>query len=122
MRRAQLAPLHAAALIAVGSLVIYLPLYPILCGTCFAHASLADVAAQALFQGVLVTIVALLLYARAVARLGASRGAAFGALVPGLSALLAMPLLGEWPSATDWLGIALISAGVYLASGGPLPR
>jgi len=38
-----------------------------------------------------------------------------------LSALFAMPLLGEWPSATDWLGIALISAGVYLASGGPVP-
>jgi len=42
-------------------------------------------------------------------------------LVPALSALFAIPLLGEWPSETDWAGIALISAGVYLASGGPLP-
>jgi len=32
-----------------------------------------------------------------------------------------MPLLGDWPSATDWLGIVLLSGGVYLASGGPLP-
>jgi drug/metabolite transporter (DMT)-like permease len=41
--------------------------------------------------------------------------------VPALSALFAIPLLGEWPSEADWLGIILISAGVYLASGGPLP-
>ena len=67
------------------------------------------------------TIVCLLLYGRAVSNLGASGGAAFGALVPALSALFAIPLLGEWPSETDWFGIALISAGVYLASGGPLP-
>jgi hypothetical protein len=35
------------------------------------------------------------LYGRAVAILGASGGAAFGALVPALSALLAIPLLDE---------------------------
>jgi len=43
------------------------------------------------------------------------------ALVPALSALLAIPLLDEWPNETDWVGIVLISAGVYLTSGGPLP-
>jgi len=53
--------------------------------------------------------------------LTATAGAAFGALVPALSALLAIPLLGELPGATDWVAIILISAGVYLASGGPLP-
>jgi drug/metabolite transporter (DMT)-like permease len=35
--------------------------------------------------------------------------------------LFAIPLLGEWPNETDWLGIVLISAGVHLASGGQLP-
>jgi drug/metabolite transporter (DMT)-like permease len=68
-----------------------------------------------------VTIVSLLLYGRAVAILGASGAAAFGALVPALSALLAIPLLDEWPNETDWVGIVLISAGVDLTSGGPLP-
>jgi drug/metabolite transporter (DMT)-like permease len=101
--------------------VIYLPVYLALFGTRLARLSFADLAIQAVFQGVLVTIISIVLYARAVAILGASRGAAFGALVPVLSALFAIPLLGERPSETDWLGIALISAGVYLASGGPLP-
>ena len=122
MRRAKLDPLHAAALVSTGSLVIYLPIYFALYGARLARIPLADLAVQALFQGVVVTIVSLVLYGRAVALLGASGGSAFGALVPALSALFAIPLLGEWPSQIDWAGIVLISAGVYLASGGPLPR
>jgi drug/metabolite transporter (DMT)-like permease len=118
MRRARLDPLHAAALVASGSLVTYLPIYLAWHGTRLLEAPLADLAVQALFQGILVTIVSLLLYGRALAILGASAGAAFGALVPVLSALFAIPLLGEWPSAADWAGIAAIATGVYLASGG----
>jgi drug/metabolite transporter (DMT)-like permease len=121
MRRAKLDPLHAAALVATGSLIVYLPIYLAVAGTRLAAIPVADFAAQAIFQGVLVTIVSIVLYGRAIGILGASRAAAFGALVPALSALFAIPLLGEWPSNTDWLGITLISGGVYLASGGPLP-
>ena len=120
MRRAELDPLHAAALVSVGSLVSYLPLYLTWRGAALAQVPPAELATQALFQGVLVTIVSLLLYGRAVAILGASGGGAFGALVPALAALIAIPLLGEWPGATEWLAIVLICAGVYLASGGPL--
>jgi drug/metabolite transporter (DMT)-like permease len=95
MRQATLDPLHAAALVSTGSLVIYLPIYLPLYGTRLAQMPLADFTVQAMFQGVLVTIVSLLLYGRAVAILGASGGAAFGALVPALSALFAIPLLGS---------------------------
>jgi drug/metabolite transporter (DMT)-like permease len=38
-----------------------------------------------------------------------------------MTALLGIPVLGEWPSAVDWTAIALISLGVYVVSGGPLP-
>jgi drug/metabolite transporter (DMT)-like permease len=68
-----------------------------------------------------VTIAGVFLYARAVSLLGASRAAAFGALVPALSAVFAVPLLGEWPSRPAWAGIILISTGVHFASGAPLP-
>ncbi|HTV43839.1 MAG TPA: DMT family transporter [Stellaceae bacterium] len=122
MRRAQLDPLHAVALVSTGSLVVYLPIYFALHGARLARIPLADLAVQALFQGVVVTILSLVLYGRAVALLGAAAGSAFGALVPALAALFAIPLLGEWPSQGDWAGIVLISAGVYLASGGTLPR
>lgn len=117
MRQARLEPIHAAALVSTGSLVIYFPVYLAVSETRLAQLSLAELTVQAIFQGVLVTIVSLVLYGRAVAILGASGGAAFGALVPVLSALFAIPVLGEWPSGTDWGAIALISVGVYLASG-----
>jgi drug/metabolite transporter (DMT)-like permease len=37
-----------------------------------------------------------------------------------MTAILAIPILGEWPAAIDWIAIILISVGVYVVSGGPL--
>jgi drug/metabolite transporter (DMT)-like permease len=121
MRWAKLAPLHATALVSVGSLIGYVPTYLVIAGKHITDAPMADIAVQALYQGLLTTVVSLTLFGRAVAILGASSGAAFGALVPAMAALLAIPTLGEIPAVTDWIGIATISVGVYLASGGPLP-
>jgi drug/metabolite transporter (DMT)-like permease len=121
MRRARLDGLHAAAIAAVGALVLYLPVYALIAGTSLLQAPLTDVALQALVQGLLTAVISLLLYGRAVAILGASSGAAFAALCPAMTALLAVPILGEWPASTDWIAIALISVGVYVVSGGPLP-
>jgi drug/metabolite transporter (DMT)-like permease len=121
MRQSKLDPIHVAALVSTGSLVIYAPLYFVIHGLHFARVPVAEMAVQAIFQGIAVTIISLVLYGRAVLILGASGGSALGALVPALSAMLAIPLLGEWPTTSDWIGIALISAGVYLSSGAPLP-
>jgi drug/metabolite transporter (DMT)-like permease len=121
MRRARLEGLHAAAIAAVVSLVVYLPIYAALSRGSLLQAPVTDVALQAIVQGVLTAIVALMLYGRMVAILGATAGAAFVALTPATTALLGIPVLGEWPSAIDWIAITVISAGVYLLSGGPLP-
>jgi drug/metabolite transporter (DMT)-like permease len=124
MRRAALAPLHAVALVATGSLALYLPVYLAAGhGAHLVQAPRGELVVHAAYQGVLVTIVSLVLYGRAVVVLGAAAAAAFAALVPVLSALFAILLLHEYPSAAEWLGIGLISAGVYLASGAsPAPR
>ena len=121
MRQSKLDPIHVAALVSVGSLVIYAPLYLEIRGLHLAQVPFADLTVQLIFQGIVVTIISLVLYGRAVLILGAPGGSAFGALVPALSALLSIPLLKEWPTTSGWVGIVLISAGVYLASGGPLP-
>jgi drug/metabolite transporter (DMT)-like permease len=121
MRRARLDGLHAAAIAAVGSLVLYLPAYAYIAGTSVFNAPFSDIALQAIVQGLLTAIVALLLYGRMVSILGATGGAAFVALTPATTALMAIPILGEWPSAFDCMAIALISIGVYGVSGGPLP-
>jgi drug/metabolite transporter (DMT)-like permease len=70
----------------------------------------------------LTAVISYIVYGRAVAILGASSGAAFAASSPAMTALMAIPILGEWPSPSDWVAIALISIGVYVVSGGPLPR
>lgn len=121
MRRARLDGLHAAALSAVGSMLLYLPVYWALRGTAIASVPWPDIVLQAFVQGVLTAVVSLVLYGHAVAVLGASSGAAFAAMCPALTAVLAIPVLGEWPSTLDWAAIASISGGVYVVSGGPLP-
>jgi drug/metabolite transporter (DMT)-like permease len=120
MRAARLDGLHAAAIAAVVSLVLYLPAYAYIAGTSVFKAPPSDIALQAVVQGLLTAIVALLLYGRMVSILGASNGAAFVALTPAMTALMAIPILAEWPSAIDCMAIALISIGVYVISGGPL--
>jgi drug/metabolite transporter (DMT)-like permease len=122
MRKARLDGLHAAALSAVGSMLLYLPIFALMSGTTLAIASWSDLGLQAFVQGVLTAIISLLLYGRAVGILGASSGAAFAALCPAMTALLGIPILGEWPKPIDWMAISLISAGIYTVSGGPLPR
>jgi drug/metabolite transporter (DMT)-like permease len=121
MRWARLEGLHAAAIAAGVSLVLYLPIYAMIARGSLLEAPVLDVALQAVVQGILTAIVALLLYGRMVGLLGATAGAAFVALTPATTALLGIPVLGEWPSVIDWSAIALVSAGVYLTSGGPLP-
>jgi drug/metabolite transporter (DMT)-like permease len=118
LRRAKLDPVHAAALVSTGSLVIYAPVYLALRGVHLAGIPPVELTVQVIFQSVVVTIISLVLYARAAAILGASGGSAFGALVPALSALFAIPLLDEWPTVPGWIAITLISGGVYLASRG----
>lgn len=121
MRRARLDGLHSAAIAAVGTLILYLPAYAAIAGGRMFAAPISDIALQAFVQGILTAIVSLLFYGRAVSILGASGGAAFPALCPAMVAVLAIPILGEWPTPMDWIAITLISAGVYVVSGGPLP-
>lgn len=122
LRRARLDGLHAAAIAAVVALILYLPAYFAVAGLSVGNAPLGDIALQAVVQGVLTAILSLVLYGRAVSILGAASGAAFAALCPAMTALMAIPILGEWPTPIDWMAIMAISVGVYVVSGGPLPR
>jgi drug/metabolite transporter (DMT)-like permease len=120
IRRAHVDGLHAAAIAAVLSLLIYLPFYLAFFENGLFSVPWADLVFQALYQGVLTAAVSLALYGHAIRLLGASNAAAFVALGPTMAALIAIPVLGEWPTSVAWVAIAIIAAGVYLASGGPV--
>jgi drug/metabolite transporter (DMT)-like permease len=121
IRRARLDGLHAAAIAAVVSLLVYFPLYLTFIDNRLLEVSLTDLVGQAFYQGVVTAAVSLALFGRSIMLLGASKAAAFVALVPVMAALMAIPALGEWPTSIDWLAIGMITAGVYLASGAPVP-
>ncbi len=122
MRKSGLSPLDAAAFVCVWSAILYLPFYAWFASDGIARAGWGEIAFQTLIQGVLSSVVSLIAFNRALQLLGASRGASLASLVPVLATLFAIPLLGEWPAPLDWVGVAVISTGVYLAAGGPLPR
>jgi len=110
-------PLHATAVVGVLSMIAYVPAYAWLAGAHLVAAPWREIVIQAVFQGVLSAIVALLLYTRAVAILGAARGAVFAALVPAFSLLVAIPLLQERPTPLQLTGVAFVSLGMVLALG-----
>jgi len=122
LRRARLDGLHAAAISAVGSMLLYLPPYTVMAGLSMFNAPLGAIGLQALVQGLLTAVISYIVYGRAVSILGASSGAAFAASCPAMTALMAIPILGEWPTLTDWVAILSISLGVYVVSGGPMRR
>jgi drug/metabolite transporter (DMT)-like permease len=122
IRRARLDGLHAASIAAVVSLLAYVPWYFIFAHNRLLEVRLTDLLCQALYQGVVTAVVSLALFGRSIMLLGASKAAAFVALAPVIAALMAIPVLGEWPTSLDWLAIGMITAGVYLASGAPVPR
>jgi drug/metabolite transporter (DMT)-like permease len=120
LRKADLPPLVAVALVSVASMLLYLPLYVWLLEPRILSAPLEEAIVQALYQGVLAGIAGLYCFSRAVALLGAARGAAFAALVPVLATAIGVPLLGEYPSPEETAAVALVALGVCLASGARL--
>ena len=116
-RKSNAVPLHATALVAVISMVLYLPAYWLWGEPHLMEAPWQDILLQAVFQGVFMAILALFFYTRAVRNLGAARGAVFAALVPGLTVLFAYPILGEAPSWLEILGVFVVSFGMVYALG-----
>ena len=71
---------------------------------------------QILWQGVLIGCVAFIALNHAIAKLGAERSSAMVALVPVLTASLALVFLGEVPSPAEIAAFLAISAGVSIAA------
>jgi drug/metabolite transporter (DMT)-like permease len=118
MRKWRIDPIRATAVVAVLTAVIVVPGYLAYRGadrilTLPADALLAQGIAQGLVQGVLT----LLAYGKAVAILGVSRAVLFPAIVPAISILIGIPLVGEWPEPLQVAGLGLVTFGIFAAVG-----
>ena len=107
-RRSGLTAWQGAALINAWSALLLLPWLMLRDQVHLFDAPVRDVVWQALWQGVLAGLLGLWTFAAAIARLGAARAAAFGALAPVVSALGGWWWLGE--SLTAVYGMAVASA------------
>ncbi|WP_374299688.1 DMT family transporter [Ferrovibrio sp.] len=116
MKKSGLGVWQAAGVVYVVSCLAYTPVYLLALESRLLVAPLFEVGVQ-LAQSVGSGLLSMAAYGFAVRRLGAASAAAFGALTPALTALLAIPLLGEWPELVTWAGIAAVSLGVALANG-----
>ncbi|WP_336814807.1 DMT family transporter [Bosea sp. MMO-172] len=105
----------ASCILSVPLLVIVALALPIH----MARAPFAELLLQALYQGVLVGVVALYLYARTVEMLGAARATLFLPLVPIATATASALLLAEVPSPTEIVGMAIVVGGMLVAFRSP---
>ena len=109
-------PLAAAVTTTLGSAVLYLPIWWLFLPSSFMRASTAEIVTQALYQGVLVVFISMLLYSLAIDRLGTNTVALQMAFVPVISALAAVPLLGETISALTWGGLLAVTVGALVGA------
>lgn len=101
-----------AAIVSLYSALVVVPWQLWSAPAAFQGIEPAELLWQILWQGVLIGCVALVALNHAIARLGPQRSSALVALVPVMTALLALLFLGEAPSAAELAACIAISAGV----------
>ena len=108
-------------IVPVVNIVLFTPLWLALPST-MTQASLQDIVVQAIYQGVIVNVLALMCVAYAIRQLGTITVALFMSLVPVTTALLAWGCLGEALGNWEMAGIIGCSAGLLLYSWEAKPR
>ena len=118
LKRWSIDAVSATAIIAVLSGLIVLPLYLGVMGVDhFRALPISQLVTQAIVQGVLSQVFAMLAFSQAVKLLGGGRAATFPALVPATGILIGIPVTGEWPTLSQTTGLIIVSLGLLLAIG-----
>ena len=100
----------------LASTLVYLPFYLLFAQKGIAETSWSMLLTQIIYQGLVMTILAMRLFLYAVKSLGAERTGALIALVPPLTSLGAVMFLDEPLTVPLLVGMALVSSGAYLAA------
>ena len=118
LRHWRVPALRATAVVSVLSFVVSTPAYLLWAGSAhLATLPLATLAFQGLIQGGLQGAITMVAYGQAVVLLGVSRAVLFPAIVPAMSVLLGIPIVGEIPSLLQIGGLALVTLGLLTTVG-----
>jgi len=106
--------LHATAIVAVGSALIFAPLYAVALPKNILVAPLIDIITQAVFQGIFASVAAVYAFNRSAECLGPIAGAVLPALIPVVTMGLGVITLGEAVSIGAFVSALLVTAGLAL--------
>ncbi len=115
-RRFRVRTVPAAALVAVVSAVLFVPAYLLLGSSAMFEANAREVLWQAVFQGFAIGVLSLVVYTKAIEILGASGTTLYAAAAPALTALFSIPILGEHPGLTTWIGVLAVTCGIVVSA------
>lgn len=116
-RQSGLSPLRGLVIGLFWGTLLITPLLLASGNVSFTTSSLGDILVMIVLQSFIIGILAMFLFGYAVQILGAAETAAFGALTPVLALLGGVAFLGEAVTPLKVVGVALVAAGVLLASG-----
>ncbi len=128
-RRWHLGAVPATAVIAIGSLASYVPLYLLgmwagVIPSQLPEAPWSEIAFQAVYQGGFAMLIAGVAFTQVIKTFGPVRTTMITAVVPVLAALAAVPLLGEGLGVAALIGLACVTLGLLVglrAQAGALP-
>jgi len=107
---------RAATAVSVVALVVYTPIHALVFGYGnILTTPLSYNLLQILIQGLLAAALPIYLFTRALILLGASRGATFTALVPCFALVIGALTIGEFPTATQLVGLVVVLVGFRFA-------
>lgn len=118
IRRWRVPAIRAMSVVSFLSLIVVLPGYLAWYGPAYLQdRPVLPMMTQALVQGLMQGVVALTAYSQAIRVLGVSRAVLFPAMVPAVSILIGIPVVGESPNATQVTGLLLVTVGLLCAIG-----
>ena len=110
----KLTPKQAMIVVNVPTAMAFLPIWYFFLPSTMKSASLQEIVFHGLFQGVGPGVLAVLLMAYTVQKLGPTVNAGFAASVPTVAAIVAAPVLGEQLGLIDWIGMVAVTVGLLL--------
>ncbi len=94
--------------------VLFIPLWWFFLPSNLENAQTHDILLQMLYQGLGPSIMGLVFFFLAIKHIGATPTAAILALVPSIAALIGIPVLGDIPVVLEWVGMVLVTIGIWL--------
>ncbi len=115
IKRWDITPWQVTVSLALLTALFYLPIYFAFLPKAITQASWQDILLQAFYQGVMATIIQMILYVKAVQKIGPAEMGAVMSIVPVISGIAAIIIFNEVLTLELIIGLLLVSLGAWIA-------